>query len=344
RMLYVDSVPEEKMVDNAIIAMLKTLDPHSSYTDASETRQVTEPLQGNFSGIGIQFKMLNDTLFVVQTIASGPSEKVGILAGDRIIAVNDSAIAGVKMVNTDIMKRLRGRKGTKVDLRVVRRGVAEPINFRVVRDDIPLYSVDAFYSPAPGTAYIKISRFAESTAKEVREALADLEKQHPIESVVIDLQDNGGGYLQSAIELADMFLPAGSPVVYTEGMRQKNASYETSLKGKYADRKLIVLVNQYSASASEIFAGAVQDNDRGLVIGRRTFGKGLVQRPIPFPDGSMIRLTVARYHTPSGRCIQKPYALGESEEYQLDMLNRYESGELFDADSIHFSDSLRYTT
>lgn len=344
RMLYVDSVPEEKMVDNAIIAMLKTLDPHSSYTDASETRQVTEPLQGNFSGIGIQFKMLNDTLFVVQTIASGPSEKVGILAGDRIIAVNDSAIAGVKMVNTDIMKRLRGRKGTKVDLRVVRRGVAEPINFRVVRDDIPLYSVDAFYCPAPGTAYIKISRFAESTAKEVREALADLEKQHPIESVVIDLQDNGGGYLQSAIELADMFLPAGSPVVYTEGMRQKNASYETSRKGKYADCKLIVLVNQYSASASEIFAGAVQDNDRGLVIGRRTFGKGLVQRPIPFPDGSMIRLTVARYHTPSGRCIQKPYALGESEEYQLDMLNRYESGELFDADSIHFSDSLRYTT
>lgn len=341
--LYVDSVPSEKMVDAAIVAMLKTLDPHSSYTDAEETREVTEPLQGNFSGIGIQFRMVNDTLNVIQTIAGGPSEKAGIVAGDRIITANDTAISGAKMPNSQVMKHLRGPKGTIVQLGVLRHGSSEPVIFNIKRDDIPLYSVDAAFMAAPGVGYVKVSRFAESTAAEVRDALRKLRAQG-MKDIVIDLQDNGGGYLQSAIEMAEMFLPENSPVVYTEGMRARPSSYTTSRSGEFEKERLVVLINQFSASASEIFAGAVQDNDRGVIVGRRSFGKGLVQRPIPFPDGSMIRLTVARYHTPSGRCIQKPYQMGEEEDYARDILRRYEAGEFMSADSIHLPDSLRYTT
>lgn len=340
---YVDTVPSGEMVDKAIVAMLKTLDPHSLYSDPKETRELTEPLQGNFSGIGIQFKMLNDTLYVIQTIAGGPSEKVGIVPGDRVISANDTVIAGVKMVNTDVMKHLRGPKGTKVELKVVRKGVAEPITFKIVRDDIPIYSVDASYIAAPGVGYIKISRFAESTADEVRDAIKQLSKQG-MKDLVIDLRDNGGGYLNSAVELAEMFLPKGSPIVYTEGLRVPTSRYNTPRDGNLTDCRLAVMVNQYSASASEILAGAIQDNDRGVVVGRRTFGKGLVQRPFPFPDGSMIRLTVARYHTPSGRCIQKPYSPGDDDEYMLDIKRRYDGGELMSADSVHFADSLKYTT
>lgn len=340
---YVDSVPSGEMVDNAIVAMLKTLDPHSSYTDPQETKELTEPLQGNFSGIGVQFRMINDTLYVVQTVAGGPSERVGIVAGDRIIAANDTAISGVKMPNNEVMRHLRGPKGTTVAVDVLRKGSNEPIEFRIVRDDIPLYSVDAHYMAAPGVGYVRVSRFAETTADEVREAMADLSKQG-MTDLIIDLQDNGGGYLGTAVELAEMFLNKDDLIVYTDGMRVSPAHYYAKNNGTFRNGRVTLLVNQYSASASEILSGALQDNDRGAVVGRRTFGKGLVQRPFPMPDGSMIRLTVARYYTPSGRCIQKPYELGEGDDYRDDMLHRYQSGEFSSADSIHFADSLRYNT
>lgn len=340
---YVDSVPSGQMVDNAIIAMLKTLDPHSSYSDPQETKELTEPLQGNFSGIGIQFRMISDTLYVVQTIQGGPSERVGIVAGDRILSANDTLISGVKMPNSQVMKHLRGPKGTVVNVSVLRKGVKDPVEFRIIRDDIPLYSVDAYYMAEPGVGYIRVSRFAETTADEVAAAMADLQKQG-MTDLVIDLQDNGGGYLGTAVELAEMLLGRDDLIVYTEGDKAPAAYYRAERNGTFRNGRVAVLVNQYSASASEILSGAVQDNDRGVVVGRRTFGKGLVQRPFPFPDGSMIRLTVARYYTPAGRCIQKPYTMGDEESYRDDMLVRYKSGEFMSADSIHFNDSLRYTT
>lgn len=340
---YVDSVPSGKMVDNAIVAMLKTLDPHSSYSDPKETKALTEPLQGNFSGIGIQFRMINDTLYVVQTIQGGPSERVGIVAGDRILSANDTLISGVKMPNSDIMRHLRGPKGSVVNVSVMRKGQINPIDFRIIRDDIPLYSVDAYYMAAPGVGYIRVSRFAETTGNEVREAMANLSKQG-MKDLIVDLQDNGGGYLGTAVELCEMLLDKGDLIVYTDGSKVPSASYRAEHNGTFRNGRVAVLVNQYSASASEILSGAVQDNDRGVVVGRRTFGKGLVQRPFPLPDGSMIRLTVARYHTPSGRCIQKPYTMGDEDSYREDMLHRYESGEFNSADSIHFADSLKYKT
>lgn len=339
---YVGDVDTTKVVEDAIKAMLKTLDPHSSYSTAEETKELNEPLQGNFSGIGIQFQMLNDTLYVIQTIAGGPSERVGILAGDRILSANDSLISGVKRKNSSVMKLLRGPKGTEVNVLVKRGKDPEPISFRIIRDDIPIYSVDASYMINPTTGYIKVSRFAETTPKEVAEALKKLEKQG-MQSLIIDLEDNGGGYLNAATEMAEMFLPIGSLIVYTDGDRAQPAHFYSEHAPKFTG-PLVVLVNQYSASASEIFAGAMQDHDRGVVVGRRTFGKGLVQRPFPFPDGSMIRLTVARYHTPSGRCIQKPYKGGDDEDYSLDLVKRYKAGEYSSADSIHFDDSLKYKT
>ena len=340
---YVDSVPEGKMVDDAIVAMLKTLDPHSSYSDPKETKDLTEPLQGNFSGIGIQFRMINDTLYVAQTIAGGPSERVGIRAADRILSANDTTISGVKMANSDVMKLLRGPKGTEVNVKVLRKGTPEPIDFRIIRDDIPLYSVDASYMATPKVGYIRISRFAETTADEVREAMAALKKQG-MEDLIIDLQDNGGGYLGTAVELCEMLLDKGDLIVYTDGEKVPPAYYRSERQGTFNHGRVALLVNQYSASASEILSGAVQDNDRGVIVGRRTFGKGLVQRPFPMPDGSMIRLTVARYHTPSGRCIQKPYTMGDGDSYREDLLDRYKAGEFMSADSIHFADSLRYST
>ncbi len=340
---YVDSVKADSMVENAIVAMLKTLDPHSTYSNPEETRELTEPLQGNFSGIGIQFNMLTDTLYVIQTISGGPSERVGIVPGDRIIYAQDTLIAGVKMKNTDVMKLLRGPKGSTARVKVLRKGVPELIEFRIVRDDIPIYSIDAAYMAAPGVGYIRVSRFAESTAKEMEKALRDL-KAKGMKDLIIDLEDNGGGYLNAATDIADMFLNRGDLVVYTKGSKSRPSQYTTRRDGKYKDGRLVVMVNQYSASASEILSGAIQDQDRGLIVGRRTFGKGLVQRPFPFPDGSMIRLTISRYYTPSGRCIQKPYTAGDEEDYQLDILRRYSHGELSSADSIHLPDSLRYYT
>lgn len=340
---YVDTVDTSKVVDEAIVAMLRTLDPHSTYSDAEETRALTEPLQGNFSGIGIQFNMLDDTIRVIQTVAGGPSEKVGIVAGDRIMSANDTVLSGIKMPQTEAMKHLRGPKGSEVTVKVLRRGVTDTIAFRITRDDIPTYSVSAAYMVDPRTGYIKVTLFGETTAKEVSEAMKKLRKEG-MEQLILDLEDNGGGYLGAAVELAGMFLDDNDLIVYTSGAKSQDAHYCNPARGTMPDGRLVVTVNQYSASASEILAGAIQDNDRGVVVGRRTFGKGLVQRPFPFTDGSMIRLTTARYYTPAGRCIQKPYTAGDEDAYNSDMMRRYRSGEFSSADSVHFADSLRCTT
>lgn len=340
---YVDTVDTDHVTEEAIIAMLKTLDPHSQYSNAEETRELTEPLQGNFSGIGIQFSMLNDTIYVIQPVASGPCERVGIVAGDRIIAANDTILSGVNKKNSDVMKVLRGPKGTKVKLQIKRRGESELIDFIVTRDDIPISSIDASYIAESDIGYIKLSRFAENSAEEVYDAVSKLKKKG-MKDLIIDLEYNGGGYLNAATELAEMLLNRGDLIVYTKGNKVPDAKYHAAGRNKLTEGKVVIMVNQYSASASEILSGAVQDHDRGVIVGRRTFGKGLVQRPFPFPDGSMIRLTVARYYTPSGRCIQKPYKAGDTEDYDMDILNRYNSGELSNADSVHVDNSERFET
>ena len=353
---YVDKVDEDKLVEEAIIKMLAQLDPHSTYSDAEEVKKMNEPLQGNFEGIGVQFQMIEDTLLVVQPVSNGPSEKIGILAGDRIIAVNDSAIAGVKMSTEEIMKRLRGPKGSKVNLKIVRRGVQDPLVFTVKRDKIPILSLDASYMIQPKTGYIRINRFGATTAEEFKKAMKELQKQG-MKDMILDLQGNGGGYLNAAIDLANEFLGQKELIVYTEGRTAKRSDFYAKGNGEFRNGRLIVLVDEYTASASEIVSGAVQDWDRGIIVGRRSFGKGLVQRPIDLPDGSMIRLTIARYYTPAGRCIQKPYdssinekpGKGKSsessiEKYNQDLIDRYNHGEMVSADSIHFPDSLKCQT
>lgn len=342
---YVDSVNEDKLVEDAIRGMLEQLDPHSSYSTPEETRELEEPLEGEFSGIGIQFNMQQDTLYVIQTIVGGPAERVGMLAGDRIVQVEDTVIAGMKMRNTRIMKMLRGKKGSKVNVMVKRRGTAELIPFRITRDDIPLYSIDATYMADRNTGYVKVSRFGKKTDDEFNKALSELSDKG-MTQLIIDLTNNGGGYLQTAVELANTFLERGNGIVYTQGNNSSRYDAKANGRGKLADDKfkVVVMVDQYSASASEILAGALQDWDRAVIVGRRTFGKGLVQRPFRFEDGSMIRLTVARYYTPSGRCIQKPYTAGDREGYEKDIYNRFLDGELANADSIHLPDSLKYST
>lgn len=340
---YVEDVDTDTMIQEAIIAMLKTLDPHSAYSTPAETQELNQPLEGKFSGIGIQFNMLEDTVYVIQTTPGGPSEKVGIRPGDRIISANDTVIAGKKLPNSGIIKVLRGPKGSVVNLKVKRADEPELIDFRLIRDDIPMYSVDAAYMVDDSTAIISVTRFAESTAREVRQA-ADSLSQLGMRNLILDLSSNGGGYLGSAYELASEFLEKGDPVVFTRGLHTRPAYFNVERTGTIPVDRLVIMVDQYSASAAEILSGAIQENDRGLIVGRRTFGKGLVQRPFPFPDGSMIRLTVSRYYTPSGRCIQKPYEKGKGEEYLLDMLNRYTSGELWHEDSIHLDKSQEYYT
>ena len=341
--LYVDKVDEERLVENAIRGMLDKLDPHSSYLTPKEVEQSNEPLNGNFEGIGVQFNMIEDTLLVIQPVTNGPSEKVGIIAGDRIVSVNDTAIAGVKMSKEEIMKRLRGPKGTKVRLGIVRQGIKDLLKFTVVRDKIPVKSVDATYMIRPGIGYIRIGSFGATTHDEFVESLSRLQQQGMVH-LILDLQENGGGYLKAAVDIANEFLEKGDLIVYTDGRKVPRTEYKADGKGVFLNGKIVVLVDGYTASAAEIVTGAVQDQDRGLVVGRRTFGKGLVQRPIDLPDGSMIRLTIAHYYTPSGRCIQKPYKKGDNRDYAMDMLNRLKSGELMNADSIHFSDSLKYET
>ena len=341
--LYVDSVNEDKLIEDAIKGMLENLDPHSSYTDAKETKELEEPLQGEFSGVGIQFNMNKDTLYVIQTVPGGPSERVCVLAGDRIIYVNDTTIAGVKMKNSDIQKRLRGKKGTQVTIKVQRPGVKDLITFRITRDNIPLHSIDAQYMLDDHTGYLRISRFGAKTHEEMIDALKQLKKQG-MTQLVMDLSDNGGGYLNAAIDMCNEFLDRGQLMVYTEGQNSPRNEAHANGWGEYKDLPMVVMVNQYSASAAEIFAGAMQDWDRAVIVGRRTFGKGLVQRPFKFEDGSMMRLTVARYYTPSGRCIQKPYDRGNKKAYEKELLDRANEGEYYSLDSIQFNDSLRYTT
>lgn len=341
--LYVDPTDEGKLVEDAIVGMLEKLDPHSTYTDPEETKEMTEPLEGNFDGIGIQFNVLTDTVYVIQVIPGGPSEKVGLVAGDRIVQVNDTVIAGVKMKTTDIMKRLRGPKGSEVRVKVKRNGEAELLDFTIVRGKIPVHSIDAVYMADKSIGYIKLNRFAASSTDEFKEALKTLDKKG-MKKLILDLQGNGGGYLNVAIELADEFLARGKQIVYTQGSKQKRQDAISTAQGSFEDGELVILVDESSASASEILSGAVQDWDRGVIVGRRTFGKGLVQRPLPLPDGSMIRLTVARYYTPTGRCIQKPYEKGKGEDYAHDLIDRYNRGELMSADSIHFPDSMKYST
>lgn len=341
--LYVDEVNEEELVEKAIISMLEELDPHSTYTNAEEARKMNEPLEGEFEGIGIQFQMMEDTLLVVQPVSGGPSEKVGILAGDRITAVEDTLIAGVKMSTEEIMSRLRGPKGSVVKLTIIRRDIDEPLTFDVKRDKIPIYSLDASYMITATTGYIRLNKFGANTIEEFQAALSKLQGQG-MKDLILDLQGNGGGYLNAAIDLANEFLPQKSLIVYTEGKASKRSEFVAKGNGNFLKGKLVVLVDEYSASASEIVSGAIQDWDRGTIVGRRTFGKGLVQRPIDLPDGSMIRLTIARYYTPSGRCIQKPYEQGEGEEYDKELVKRLEQGELMHADSIHLPDSLMFKT
>lgn len=341
--LYVDSVDEKKLVEDAIRGMLEKLDPHSSYSDPEEVKALTEPLQGNFEGIGVQFNMVDDTLLVIQPVSKGPSEKVGIMAGDRIVSVNDTAIAGVKMSREEIMRRLRGPKGTKVNLGIVRRGVAETLKFTVKRDKIPVKSVDAVYMIRPGIGYIRIGNFGATTYDEFMQGLQQLKSQG-MTDLVLDLQDNGGGYLEAAVKIANEFLERKDLIVYMEGRQAPRADYNAQGNGSMRQGRVFVLVNEFTASAAEIVSGAIQDHDRGTIIGRRTFGKGLVQRPIPLPDNSMIRLTIAHYYTPSGRCIQKPYTKGDREDYALDFEKRLKHGELTNRDSIHFADSLKFYT
>ena len=341
--LYVDNVDEGKLVEDAIRGMLEKLDPHSSYSTPKEVKALNEPLSGSFEGIGVQFNMVEDTLLVIQPVTGGPSEKVGIVAGDRIVSVNDTAIAGVKMSKEDIMRRLRGPKGTKVMLGIVRRGIKDTLSFKVVRDKIPVKSIDAVYMIRPEVGYVRIGNFGATTHDEFCEALEKLSKQG-MRNLVLDLQGNGGGYLQAAVNIANEFLQKGDLIVYTEGRRMQRAEYKAKGNGKFLDGKIVVLIDEYSASAAEIVTGAIQDQDRGKVVGRRSFGKGLVQRPIDLPDGSMIRLTVSHYYTPAGRCIQKPYTKGDTKDYAMDVMNRLKHGELMSADSIHFADSLKCYT
>ena len=342
---YVDSVDQDQLTEDAIRAVLKDCDPHSVYIPASELREVNEPLVGKFEGIGVQFNILNDTIMVTQTISGGPSEKLGIRAGDRIVKIQDSVVAGIKITNNDVLKKLRGDKGTKVKVGIARRGSPELIDYTITRDKIPLYSVDASYMATPEIGYLKITRFADSTVDEFKAKLKEL-KDQGMKSLILDLTGNGGGYLNRAIELADEFLPAGKREVYTEGRTQARQEYYSTSVGGWEKGKLAILVDESSASASEIVAGALQDWDRGLIIGRRTFAKGLVQKPYPLPDGSAVRLTIARYYTPSGRCIQKPYEKGEKgdEDYDMDLSLRYQHGELYSIDSIKQVDSLKYFT
>ena len=340
---YVDNVDSKKMVEDAINGILSKLDPHSAYTNATETKKFTEPLAGSVEGIGVQFNMLDDTLLVIQPVPKGPSEKVGIMAGDRIISVADTTIAGVKMSKEEIMRRLRGPKGTIAHLGVVRQGIKETLYFDVKRDKIPVNSVDAAYLVTPKIGLIRFNNFAQTTHQEVVDAIKKL-KEQGMKDLIIDLQQNGGGFLQAAADIASEFLPKGDMIVYTRGRSVPSQEFRSTGNGIFTEGKVACLIDEYSASAAEILSGAIQDQDRGIVVGRRSFGKGLVQQPIDLPDGSMIRLTTAKYYTPSGRCIQKPYEKGDRLSYAKDVINRYNNGELTNADSIHFPDSLRYQT
>jgi carboxyl-terminal processing protease len=339
---YVDSISTDSLVEKTIPLLLKNLDPHTSYIPPKEMVGVEEEMRGNFGGIGVQFSIQNDTVMVVDVISGGPSSKLGILPGDRIVTVNDTLLAGAGLKNEKVLSKLRGEKGTKVNVGIKRKGFKDLFEFNITRGEIPIYSVDVSYMIDETTGYIKVSRFGEHTYQEFMEGMKKLD-QFGMKTVIVDMRGNPGGYLNAVIKMVNEFLDKGELIVYTQGFSQPRKTFNADSNGTYRDKGVVVLIDDFSASASEIFAGAIQDNDRGWVIGRRSFGKGLVQEQIPFKDGSALRLTVARYYTPSGRSIQKPYDKG-NDEYYKDIMDRAIHGEFQQADSIQFSDSLKYTT
>lgn len=339
---YTDTVNLDKLTEDAIIAALKELDPHSAYISKKDVEKANEQLVGSFEGIGVTFQLIRDTITVISPVPGGPSDKLGILAGDKFIRIDGEDAFGKKVDNEYVQKHLRGKKGTKVTVTVKRGNDPELMDFEIVRDKIPLNSINAYFMMEKNVGYIKMDRFAQETTKEFTTALSSL-KQQGMKSLILDLRSNTGGYLNTAIEMVDQFLKADQLIVYTEGLHSPRQEWKSSDDGMYTKGNLVILIDEGSASASEILSGAVQDHDRGVLIGRRSFGKGLVQRPFNLPDGAVIRLTTARYHTPTGRCIQRPYEEG-SEEYYKEMTKRLEHGEYFHADSIHFPDSLRYRT
>ncbi len=340
--LYVDSINDKKLIESTLESVLKALDPHSSYIPKEEIERINEPLVGSFFGIGIQFQLMEDTLLVVQTISGCPAEKVGVLPGDRIIYIDNKLVAGIKIQNSDVFKRLRGPKGTEVTIKIRRGSKPELLEFKIIRDKIPIFSVDASYMIGKDIGYIKINNFGSSTVQEFEKSFAILQKRG-MKQLIVSLQGNGGGYLNAAKMLADEFLSTNKLVVYTQGLNQPKYVETSTASGVFETGKLIFLVDEYSASASEIVSGALQDWDRAIIVGRRTFGKGLVQNQFPLIDGSMMRLTIARYYTPTGRCIQKSYK-GGYDKYEHDLIDRYKKGEFLHADSIHFPDSLKYHT
>jgi carboxyl-terminal processing protease len=339
---YVDPVSRHNLVEVAIPSMLRSLDPHSIYIPAKDLQKMNEPLEGNFEGIGIQFNMPNDTVVVVSTISGGPSDLIGILPGDRIIKINDTIIAGVKIKDEEIVKRLKGPRGTKVNVSILRKRTPELLEFEITRGKIPLYSVDVAYMVTDEIGYIKISKFSKTTFQEFLKGIDKL-KNLNCKKLILDLRNNGGGYMDAATNIADQFLEKGKLIVYTEGKSRPRDEIFAREEGVFLKGDMIILIDEWSASASEILAGAIQDNDRGTIMGRRSFGKGLVQEPLMLSDGSAIRLTIARYYTPTGRCIQKPYDNG-TENYYSDLHERYINGEFQEADSIKFADSLKHIT
>jgi carboxyl-terminal processing protease len=339
---YVDTVNRQQLMDAAIDGMLTDLDPHSQYIPASDFNDVNDQLRGKFEGIGVQFRIIKDTIVIINTITGGPSEKVGVLGGDRIVKIEGKNITGPKFTDKDVIKQLKGPKGTKVKIDVLRKGSARLLPFTITRDVIPTWSIDASYMINDATGYIKLSKFSATTTEEITSALDSLEKSG-MKNLILDLRGNGGGYLQAAVDLADEFLPDKSTVVYTQGLNRKKQVYMATSKGSFEGGKVAVLIDEGSASASEIIAGAIQDNDRGTIIGRRSFGKGLVQEQLDFKDGSAVRLTVARYYTPTGRCIQKPYSKGAL-DYNHEYMDRFSNGEVEHPDSIKFADSLKFKT
>ncbi|MBQ9640894.1 MAG: S41 family peptidase [Bacteroidaceae bacterium] len=341
---YVDTVNIANVVEDAMPKILEELDPHSTYISAQDAQTANDDLKGSFSGVGVQFTIRNDTVRINGVIKGGPSEQVGLLAGDKIIAIDGKPFVGKVVTNEETMHRLKGEYGTKVTITVVRHGQKKPLKFTVVRGDIPVKSIEAAYMLTKELGYIKVKNFGETTYAELLTALAQLEEEG-FHGLVIDLRGNGGGYLQSAIQMVNEFLPEDRLIVYTEGRKSKREEYKSDGRGSYQDIPIIVLTDEITASASEIFSGAIQDNDRGIIVGRRSFGKGLVQQPVDFSDGSMIRLTIARYYTPSGRCIQKPYQKGQKrEEYEMDIMTRYQHGEFFNEDSIRQTGEAYYTS
>lgn len=339
---YVDTINKKELVEKTVTAMLQSLDPHSSYIAASEFETVNEPLEGNFDGVGIEFNIIKDTIRVITPIEGGPSEKIGIRAGDKIVKVEGKNMAGVKITNKEVFTQLRGKRGTTVTVSVLRSGIKQPLEFKITRDAIPLYSLDAAYMVTPNIGYIKISKFSATTYDEYLKAFNTLSKQG-MKKMILDLRGNPGGYLNAAVDISDEFLTDGLQIVYTQGKANPKKTYKATQRGSFENNPLVVLIDEGSASASEIVAGAIQDNDRGTVIGRRSFGKGLVQDQMQLPDGSAIRLTIARYYTPTGRCIQKPYS-DDKDQYYNEEYDRYSNGELLNKDSIKLDKTKQYKT